>query len=284
MIGVVGAGTMGVGVAQCAVEAGHDVVVVERDRDALDRGPRRLRDGVRLSRLMRRAPAAAPTGTVRWADSPAALSEAEFVVECATERVDVKRDILSTLDAVCPADAVLASCTSAIPVARLASFTGRADRVLGMHFMNPAPLKDAVEVVRGPQTSDATLARATALLDAMGKRAIVVNDGPGFVTNRVLMLTVNEAATVVQQGTADAATVDDVFTSCFGHPLGPLATADLIGLDTVLDSLVVLRDHTGDDRFAPSRLLVQLVEAGHVGRKAGRGFHRYAHARVIGRD
>lgn len=279
-IGVVGAGTMGVGVAQCAAQAGHDVVVAEPDPAARERGPRRLREGFRLVRLMRPAEPAGPVGAVRWADSLAALAEADFVVECATERVDVKEPVLSALDEICPKETVFASCTSAIPIARLASFTGRADRVIGMHFMNPAPLKDSVEVVRGEQTSDETLARARSFLDGMGKRAIVVNDGPGFVTNRVLMLTVNEAATVVQLGTADAATVDDVFTSCFGHPLGPLATADLIGLDTVLDSLVVLRDHTGDDRFAPCRLLVDLVGAGHVGRKAGRGFHRYAHARV----
>ncbi|WFE54788.1 3-hydroxyacyl-CoA dehydrogenase family protein [Micromonospora sp. WMMD1155] len=280
-IGVVGAGTMGVGVAQCAAQAGHDVVVVEPDPAARERGPQRLREGVRLLRLTRPTAPVGPTGTVWWAASIDALAAADFVVECVVERVDVKRVVLSTLDAICPARTVLASCTSAIPVARLAAFTRRADRVLAMHFMNPAPLKDAVEVVRGADTSPETLDRARALLDGMGKRAIVVNDGPGFVTNRVLMLTVNEAATVVGQGTADAATVDDVFTSCFGHPLGPLATADLIGLDTVLDSLVVLREHTGDDRFTPSALLTELVDAGHLGRKAGRGFHHYAHTRVL---
>jgi 3-hydroxybutyryl-CoA dehydrogenase len=271
---------MGVGVAQCAAQAGHDVVVVDTDPDALRRGPDRLREGVRLAKLLGRAAAAAPAGAVRWAGSLTALAEADFVVECATERIGVKQDVLSALDGICPEQTVFASCTSAIPIARLASFAGRADRVIGMHFMNPAPLKDTVEVVRGDQTSDQTLARARSLLESMGKRAIVVGDGPGFVTNRVLMLTVNEAATVVQQGTADAETVDEVFTSCFGHPLGPLATADLIGLDTVLDSLIVLRDHTGDDRFTPCRLLVELVGAGQVGRKAGRGFHRYAHATV----
>jgi 3-hydroxybutyryl-CoA dehydrogenase len=275
---------MGVGVAQCAYQAGHEVVVVDPDPAALATAPGRLRDGIRLSRLLGRpatAPAAADSvAPVSWSADLDALAGAEFVIECATERVPVKQEILGSLDRLCPPGTVFASCTSAIPVGRLASFTGRPDRVLGIHFMNPAPLKDAVELIRGERTSAGTVELAEALLAGMGKRAIVVNDSPGFVSNRVLMLTVNEAATVVQQGIADAGTVDAVFTDCFGHPLGPLATADLIGLDTIVDSLYVLREHTGDDRFTPTQLLLEIVEAGHLGRKAGRGFHHYPHAGV----
>jgi len=278
--GVVGAGVMGVGVTQCLVTAGYEVVTVDTDPAALAGAPGRLRDGLRLHRLLRPgAGGASPTeptsSRVRWSDRLPDLSDASFVVECAREKPSVKEGLFRELDVLCPPWTVLASCTSAIPVARLAAVTGRADRVLGMHFMNPAPLKDTVEVVITAATSGNTLDRALALLGSLGKRGIVVSDAPGFVSNRILMLTINEAATVVEAGTADAAQVDDVFRSCFGHPMGPLATADLIGLDTVLDSLDVLREHTGDDRFRTCPLLVRLVGEGRTGRKSGAGFHDY---------
>lgn len=273
---VVGAGTMGVGVAQCLAQAGHRVVVVDPDPAALARAPQSLRDGLRLHRLLRKGDPDGAESRIEWISDTTALADAEFVVECAPERSAVKDEVFRTLGGICPADAVIASCTSAIPVAWLAARTPHPERVLGMHFMNPAPLKDTVEVVRGPRTGERALDRAADLLAGMGKRGIVVRDAPGFVSNRVLMLTVNEAATVVHEGTADAADVDDIFQTCFDHRMGPLRTADLIGLDTVLDSLVVLLEHTGDARFTPSPLLVDLVAAGHVGRKAGRGFHAYA--------
>ncbi|WP_308013320.1 3-hydroxyacyl-CoA dehydrogenase family protein [Streptomyces beigongshangae] len=284
--GVVGAGVMGVGVTQCLVTAGYTVVTVDTDPAALATAPRRLRDGLRLHRLLNPgasasagadgSPSAAqPSSRVRWSDRLPDLADASFVVECARENPAVKEGVFRELDALCPPRTVLASCTSAIPVAGLAAVTGRADRVLGMHFMNPAPLKDTVEVITTPATSEETLDRALALLGSLGKRGVVVSDAPGFVSNRVLMLTVNEAAAVVGAGTAEAAQVDDIFQSCFGHPMGPLATADLIGLDTVLDSLDVLRQYTGDDRFQPCPLLVRLVGEGRTGRKSGAGFHDY---------
>ncbi|MFE4643903.1 3-hydroxyacyl-CoA dehydrogenase family protein, partial [Streptomyces sp. NPDC056730] len=210
-----------------------------------------------------------------WSEKLSDLAPALFVVECAREKVSVKEEILRQLDQVCGPDAVFASCTSCIPITRLGSVTGRPDRVIGTHFMNPAPLKDAVEVIRAPGTSERTVRRTTDLLAELGKQALVVRDAPGFVTNRVLMLTLNEAATVLGEGTADAETVDRVFQDCFGHPMGPLRTADLIGLDTVLDSLEVLREFTGDERFRPCALLARHVAEGNVGRKSGRGFHKY---------
>ncbi|CAL9617558.1 3-hydroxyacyl-CoA dehydrogenase family protein [Streptomyces sp. enrichment culture] len=277
-VGVAGAGTMGVAVAQCLAGAGHDVIVTDPDRHALTTGPARLRDGARAAVLLRKAPPDAP-GTlpalVRWTDDPGDLAGASFVIECAPERLPLKEELFRTLDAVCPPGAVLASCTSAIPVGRLAARTGRPDRVLGMHFMNPAYAKDAVEVIRGPHTGAGTLDRALGLLAGMGKHGIVVSDAPGFVSNRVLMATVNDAAAVVEAGTADAATVDRVFQECFGHAMGPLRTADLIGLDTVVDSLDVLRTLTGDTRFTPCALLARLVADGRLGRKSGQGFHSY---------
>ncbi|MCS0603720.1 3-hydroxyacyl-CoA dehydrogenase family protein [Streptomyces sp. LP11] len=280
-VGVVGAGVMGLGITQCLTSAGHPVVVVDTDPAALDTGPRRLRQAQRLSRLL--GPGRArPAPPVRWSAALADLGEAAFVIECARERIPVKEEIFRELDRHCPPHAVLASCTSAIPISRLAEVTEEPGRVLGLHFMNPAPVTDTVEVARTARTDRRTMDRALALLAGMGKKALVVSDAPGFVSNRVLMLTLNEAATVVQEGTADAARVDEVFRDCFGHRMGPLATADLIGLDTVLDTLEVLRHCTGDPRFEPCALLTRLVAAGATGRKSGRGFHTYPAAHRAG--
>lgn len=275
-IGVVGAGVMGTGVAQCFAAAGHDVVVADRDPEALTRGPDRVRAGLRLAALLggARPPAGVPD-RIRWTGRLAGLGGSEFVVECAAERLPLKESLFAELDRLCPAGTVLASCTSAVPIARLAAATARADRVIGTHFMNPAPLKDAVEVVRAAATADETLATTTNLLTAIGKRPIVVADGPGFVANRVLMATINEAIATVADGTADASTVDQVFENCFGHPMGPLRTADLIGLDVILDTLVVLLDCTGNPVYRPCPLLTELVTAGQLGRKTGRGLHTY---------
>lgn len=274
-VGVVGAGTMGAGVAQCFAAAGHPVVVVDPDPVARASGPERLRSGIRAARLLRRQDPGPVGERVSWEADPAALSDALYVVDCAPERLPVKEEIFRALDRTCPAEAVFASCTSAIPIGHLGSFTGRPERVIGTHFMNPAPLKDTVEVATSAATSADTVRRTLDVLAGLGKRAIVVGDGPGFVSNRVLMLTVNEAAAVVAAGTADADTVDRVFKDCFGHATGPLRTADLIGLDTVVDTLDVLREFTGDDRFRPTPLLSKLVAEGRVGRKAGSGFHSY---------
>ncbi|MFN2496073.1 MAG: 3-hydroxyacyl-CoA dehydrogenase family protein [Pseudonocardiaceae bacterium] len=284
-VGVVGAGVMGVGITQCLAEGGYTVLTIDRDPAALSTAPRRLQDGLRLNHLLGRRKGDTPVETilsrVRWSNRVSELSGAAFVIECVRERALDKEQVFQELDAVCSPQAVFASCTSAIPIARLAGVTGRPGHVLGMHFMNPAPLKDTVEVIKSATTSAETLSRAVELLGTLGKRAIVVSDAPGFVSNRVLMLTINEAATVVEQRTANAQQVDEIFQSCFGHPMGPLRTADLIGLDTVLDSLTVLREHTGDPRFEPCRLLTDLVCAGRTGRKAGSGFHDYTGRDVI---
>lgn len=275
-LGVVGAGVMGLGVTQCLIAAGHEVVVVDPSEEVRAAAPARLRDGVRLQALLggRKASGELPA-RVGWTGRMADLARVEFVVECAPERLPLKEELFAELDRVCPPGTVLASCTSAIPIARLAAATRRPGEVIGTHFMNPAPLKPAVEVVRGAHTTDDTLARTVDLLTGLGKTAIVVGDAPGFVTNRVLMLTVNQAVVVLHEGTADAATVDRVFETCFGHPMGPLRTADLIGLDTVLDSLVVLRDLLDDPTYDPCPLLVDLVARGRLGRKSGHGFHTW---------
>jgi 3-hydroxybutyryl-CoA dehydrogenase len=176
---------------------------------------------------------------------------------------------------VCRPDVVFGVNTSAVPITRVGSVTGRAERVLGLHFMNPVPMLDTVEVVRGTFTSDRTVAESLDLLDRLGKTGIVVQDAPGFVTNRVLMPTINEAVFCVQDGVATAEQVDQMFQGCFGHPMGPLRTADLIGLDTILNSITVLYESYRDSKYRPAPLLVRMVEAGLLGRKAGRGFYTY---------
>lgn len=281
-VGVVGAGTMGLGIAQCLAEGGYDVVVVDPtvgSAAGMATAQARLRTGLRQARLLTPHGAGEPMARVieriSWTDRVAGLDRAGYVIECVPERIPLKERIFGELDAVCPPPAVLASITSAIPIDRLAASTRRPDRVIGTHFMNPAPLKDSVEVVQAVRTSADTLQRTLDLLAAIGKTGIVVADGPGFVINRVLMLTVNEAAEVVGQGTADAVTIDRLFRDCLGHSTGPLRTADLIGLDTVVDTLLVLFECTGDPRFRPGRTLLELVRAGRCGRKTGSGFHQY---------
>jgi 3-hydroxybutyryl-CoA dehydrogenase len=278
-IGVIGAGVMGTGVAQCFAEADHQVVVVDPDQHALSTAAQRIRDGLRLRTLLGGGQAGRPwadiLSRIQWTDSVEDVGDAEFVVECAVERLPVKEQVFRELDRVCPPSTVLASCTSAIPIGRLGAVTGRADRVIGTHFMNPAPVQHTVEVIRAAATSARTLDRTSDLLAAIGKKAIVVADAPGFVSNRVLMATVNQAVTVVHEGTADATAVDEIFENCAGHSMGPLRTADLIGLDTVLDSLRVLLECTGSPVYEPCPLLVDLVANGCLGRKSGRGFHEY---------
>ncbi|GAB2642553.1 3-hydroxyacyl-CoA dehydrogenase family protein [Nocardia goodfellowii] len=277
-VGVVGAGVMGAGIAQCLAQAGMPVTVVEIDTVAAERARGALKSALRLSVLLGRGVKAADiadiTARIRWTDRLEHLRDATFVIESVTERIDLKRHLFADLDRHCSPSAIFASGTSAIPIAELAAETGRPDQILGLHFMNPAPLTETVEVITTARTSPGTLNRTLGLLDALGKKGIVVGDGPGFVINRVLMLSIAEAATITETGT-DAATIDDLFEGCLGHRMGPLRTADLIGLDNVADTLVVLRETTGDGRYRIPEALAQLVAAGHLGRKTGKGFHEY---------
>ncbi|MEP7122834.1 MAG: 3-hydroxyacyl-CoA dehydrogenase family protein [Byssovorax sp.] len=275
-IAVVGAGVIGASVAHALAERGHAVVLVDRDAAAIERASGSIRAGARLARLQHRS-AAAPAellARVRFTLALADVAGASVVIENVTEDLEIKLGVHRELDAICAADCVFAANTSAIPIAQLAAATGHPERVVGLHFMNPVPLTAMVEVVRGAQTSEATLARVAALLAAMGKDFVVVNDAPGFVINRVLMPAISEAIAVVHEGTATAAEVDRLFQSCLGHPMGPLRTADLIGLDTVLKTLEVLHENLGGGR-APCPLLREMVAAGRLGRKSGEGFFLY---------
>lgn len=280
-VGVVGAGTMGTGVAQNLASRGFEhIILLDLSTEILDGARARIRQDLRMERMLRPPPAGTPDtktllGRIRFETDYAALSGAGFVIENVVERWPVKQEVYRRLDAACPASCVFAANTSAIPITKIAGATGRPDRVAGIHFMNPVPLKPAVEVIRGVHTSAETLGVVESLLRLMGKEWIVVNDSPGFVTNRVLMLTINEAIFLVHEGVAAPADIDAIFKSCFGHKMGPLETADLIGLDTILDSLVVLYESFNDPKFRPCPLLRQLVDAGRLGRKTGRGLLTY---------
>ncbi|MGW5652744.1 3-hydroxyacyl-CoA dehydrogenase family protein [Streptomyces humi] len=277
-VGVVGAGVMGTGLAQALAVTGHQVLLVDRTEEILAAAAGTIERGLRFARLMGTQPAGDRTevmARIRFSTGFDGFDETDFVIENITEDWEAKRRVYERIDPVCPEHCVFAANTSVIPVTRLASVTRRPDRVLGMHFMNPVPQKPTVEVIRGHHTSQATLDTAARLLRQMGKEQVTVRDSPGFVSNRVLMLTVNEAVCLLQEGVADAAEVDRVFRECFGHPMGPLETADLIGLDTILRSVEGLHQEFGDSKYRPCPLLKRMVEAGLLGRKSGEGFFRY---------
>jgi len=276
-VGVVGAGVMGSGVADNAARSGHDVVLVDVSPAALGEALHQIERDCRMSRLVtgRSVDAAEVLGRITTGERVAALAGCEIVIENVTEKWDVKRPVYAELDAVCAPDAIFIANTSAIPITRLGSLSAHPDRVVGVHFMNPVPLKAAVELIPGRLTSEATLKRTREFLDSLGKSPIGVRDSCGFVSNRILMLTVNEAAFLVYEGVATAETVDQVFRDCFGHPMGPLETADLIGIDTILYSVEVLYEHFADSKYRPCPLLREMTAAGLHGRKSGQGFYVY---------
>lgn len=278
-IGVVGAGVMGTGVAQVVARAGREVVLVDVSPAQLERAAAAIRRDLRMQALFEKGGPAVTAdevlGRIALTEDYGELAGAGLVVENVVESWPVKEEVYRLLDGVCPDECVFAANTSALSITRIASATGRPDRVLGMHFMNPVPLKPVVEVIRGHHTSEETLRKALELLREIGKEGIVVQDMPGFVSNRVLMLTINEAIFVVQDGVAPAEDVDRLFKTCFGHKMGPLETGDLIGLDTILLSLEVLHESYNDGKYRPCPLLRKMVYAGLHGRKSGKGFYDY---------
>ncbi|HEX2163883.1 MAG TPA: 3-hydroxybutyryl-CoA dehydrogenase [Thermoanaerobaculia bacterium] len=277
-IGVVGAGTMGHGIAQVAAQSGYDVVLADVSPEALARGREAIDKSwdklVGKGKLDAEAGEAARARLATAGDLDA-LADRDLVVEAVVERLEVKREVFGRLDALCPEAAILATNTSSISITRLAGATRRPDRVIGMHFMNPVPLMQLVEVIRGLATSQATYDAVEAASRRMGKTPVEVHDAPGFVSNRVLMPMINEAVYCLYEGVGEAAAVDEVMKLGMNHPMGPLALADLVGLDVCLDILRVLQDGFGDPKYRPCPLLVQMVDAGYLGRKSGRGFYEY---------
>ena len=278
-VGVVGAGIMGRGVALNLAQTGHHVVLVDVAATILEEARRKIHNDLRLQRLFNKNDDLRSADEVlqrlEFAAGHEALHRVDFVIENVTERWPVKERLYPQLDAVCPPACILAANTSTMPITRLAGLTGRARQVIGMHFMNPVSMIATVEVIRGYHTSDDTVEKAEQLLARMGKKAIVVKDAPGFVTNRVLMVTINEAIYLLHEQIASAADVDQLFKSCFGHKMGPLETADLIGLDTILYSIESLHENFNDSKYRPCPLLKTMVAAGLLGRKSGQGFYRY---------
>jgi 3-hydroxybutyryl-CoA dehydrogenase len=277
-IGVVGAGTMGHGIAQVATRSGYEVTLVDAAPAALERG--RTQIGKGLERMVAKGKLSAEDrdgalGRLTTGGEIAALAGVDLAIEAVVEREDVKRNVLGELDRVCPAHAILATNTSSISITRLAASTSRPEKVIGMHFMNPVPVMQLVEVIRGLATSQETYDAVEAASRTMGKTPVEVHDAPGFVSNRVLMPMINEAVYCLYEGVGKAEAIDEVMKLGMNHPMGPLALADLIGLDVCLDILRVLQQGFGDPKYRPCPLLVKMVDAGRLGRKSGRGFYEY---------
>ena len=277
-IGVLGAGQMGAGIAQVASCSGYSVTMVDIDENAVERGMDSIRSS--LQRIVSK-------GRMELKDSQAAmelitrstnrsdLSECDLIVEAIPEILQLKLDTFSELDSICRKDSILATNTSSISIDAIAKATNRPDRVIGMHFMNPVPIMKLVEVINGSETLSEVTDEVISVAESMGKVALLCNDSPGFVSNRILCPMINEAILTLEEGVAEPDAIDGIMKLGMNHPIGPLALADLIGLDTVLHIMGVLHDGLGDDKYKPASLLVSMVGEGKLGRKSGKGFYDY---------
>ncbi len=278
-IGVLGAGQMGAGIAQVASCSGYSVTLVDIDENAVKRGMDSIRSSLRriVSKgRMEVKESEAALDAITQSTSRSDFSDCDLIVEAIPEILQLKLDVFSELDTICRDDAILATNTSSISIEAIAKVTNRPKQVIGMHFMNPVPIMKLVEVINGPDTLAEVTDAVISVAESMGKVALLCNDSPGFVSNRILCPMINEAILTLQEGVAEAEAIDGIMKLGMNHPIGPLALADLIGLDTVLHIMRVLHEGFGNEKYAPASLLLSMVEQGMLGRKSGKGFYSYS--------
>ena len=277
-IAVIGAGQMGNGIAQVAASAGYEVLMIDIKEEYVDRGMATIQKS--LSKLVSKerisqSDADDTLARISTTTDRGECADADLVVEAVPEILDLKTSIFSELDEICKPECILASNTSSISISTIANATNRPEKVIGMHFMNPVPIMKLVEIINGDQTSEATNSSVVEAAEKMGKIALSCNDSPGFVSNRILCPMLNEAILTLEEGVAEPEAIDGIMKLGMNHPIGPLALSDLIGLDTVLHIMNVLHEGLNDDKYAPAKLLQEMVDEGKLGRKSGEGFYKY---------